>query len=92
MVDGQFTGWDTLVLAHEITRKNVMTARSHQSEREAMTQPGNRSIGDEPEHHPNWVIPFWMLAALVAMFIFGCGCGAIITGLLGIMSRGSSFD
>jgi hypothetical protein len=31
--------------------------------------------------HPSWVVPIWMLLALVAVFAMGCGCGSFVTYL-----------
>ena len=39
---------------------------------------GNRS---ESDAHPSWVVPFWMLLALAAMFALGCVFGWFLTWL-----------
>ncbi|OWK45480.1 hypothetical protein [Fimbriiglobus ruber] len=55
-----------------------------------MAEPGDQRV--DRDGHPSWVIPFWMLLALAAMFFVGCGCGSFLTwlSLLGPFGPGDS--
>jgi hypothetical protein len=41
-------------------------------------------LGDpraDRDRHPSWVVPFWVLLALAAMFALGCVAGSFLTWL-----------
>jgi hypothetical protein len=33
------------------------------------------------DEHPAWVLPFWVVLALVGTFLLGCVCGAFLMWL-----------